>query len=152
MAISSKNGHMAIWPFDHMAPKMANMRISGNSYKNAAIWWRNQVDWNFLQEMRAIMVWRQIFWCIFRNFLCLYRKWWSLKNTLLKLLIPFALTFLYIKAAICLWLFPSVNYCVYWDTLIHIEKINKTSWSSFVAFYGGGENHHDAQTGKKCFK
>jgi hypothetical protein len=32
---------MAISPYDHMALKVANMGISGNSNKNEAIWRRN---------------------------------------------------------------------------------------------------------------
>ena len=57
MAISSQNGLLAIWPFDPMASKMANMGISGKGYKNAAIWWTNRIDSTFLQEMRAIIIW-----------------------------------------------------------------------------------------------
>jgi hypothetical protein len=56
MAIWSKYGHMAISPYDYTASKVANMGVSGNSNKNAAIWRRNQVDSTFLQEMRAKMV------------------------------------------------------------------------------------------------
>ena len=92
------NSHMAIWPFGHygvkwpyshmvvMASKVAIMGVFGNSYKNAAIWWRNQVDLNFLPQMRAKMVWRNIFLCIFWDFLCKHKKWWHRHKNALKLL------------------------------------------------------------------
>jgi hypothetical protein len=38
MALWSKYDHMAISPYDHMASKVVNMGISGNSNKDAAIW------------------------------------------------------------------------------------------------------------------
>ena len=59
---------LSVWPYYHMASKVANMVISENSYKNAAIWWRNRVDSTVLHEMRANMVRWQIFLCIFSDF------------------------------------------------------------------------------------
>ena len=65
-------GHfLTKWPFAHIVKTWSygiNMGISGNSYKNAAFWWRNWVDSTFLQEMKAIIVRWQIFLCIFLEF------------------------------------------------------------------------------------
>jgi hypothetical protein len=41
MSIWPYGQNMAIWPYDYMASKVANMGVSGNSNKNAAIWRRN---------------------------------------------------------------------------------------------------------------
>ena len=47
------------------------------------------------------------------------QKWWPPRKNALKLLICLALTFLCIKAAICLWWDPSVNFGAFWETLTY---------------------------------
>ena len=50
---NAHNDHfLTIWLFSHFVKTWSygiNKDISGNSYKNAAFWWRNQVDSTFLQ-------------------------------------------------------------------------------------------------------
>ena len=56
-------GHiLAIWPYDYMALMTGYMGVSGKSITNAAIRWRNWIDWTFLWGMRAKSI-HGIFYC-----------------------------------------------------------------------------------------
>ena len=118
MAISSKNGHMAIWPYDHMAWNVANMGISRNSYKNAAIWWRNQVDSTFWQEMRANLVRWRIFLCIFSDFPLYIQKMMATPHTCSKTHQNFFGGSWGIDTATCNSTEGTKHFGAFWDTLI----------------------------------
>ena len=135
LAIWPYRPKMAICPYDHMAWNVANMGFSRNSYKNGAIWSRNRVDSTFWQEMRANLVRRQIFLCIFSGFPLYIPKMMATPHTCSKTHQLFFGGSWGIDTAACTSTEANKHFGAFWDTLIWILKVagaltHDCSWSS----------------------